>query len=78
MRTATITQKGQITIPKRYRDAFGWTQHTDLTFVEEADGVKIITAKERTTEIVEAMQEVDWQGPTSDELMKESRAEKLP
>lgn len=30
-----ITVKGQVTIPKKYREKYGLTPHTDVDFVEE-------------------------------------------
>jgi len=45
MATATITSKGQITIPKEVRDALGVGTGDRVEFVAEADGVyKVIAA----------------------------------
>lgn len=40
-----MTIKGQITIPKDLRDAFGWGPGDELVFVREADGVKLMAMK---------------------------------
>lgn len=37
MKSATITAKGQITIPKRVRDALGLKEHDQVVFVVEGD-----------------------------------------
>jgi AbrB family looped-hinge helix DNA binding protein len=36
--------KGQITVPKALRDAFGWKVGTRIDFVREADGVRLVRA----------------------------------
>jgi AbrB family looped-hinge helix DNA binding protein len=49
MKTSRLTVKGQITVPKELRDAFGWTPHTELQFQRVADGVKLMRSpRERT------------------------------
>lgn len=40
-----MTIKGQVTIPKELRDAFGWAPGEEVTFVREADGVKLLAKK---------------------------------
>lgn len=40
-RTSTISQKGQVTIPKELRDDFGIRAGDRLEFVAEADGIKV-------------------------------------
>lgn len=70
-----LTQKGQITVPKKFRDAFGWTRETELTFVEAADGVKIVEVQKSASAILEKMKKTRWKGPSADELMKETRSE---
>ncbi|MEO0413740.1 MAG: AbrB/MazE/SpoVT family DNA-binding domain-containing protein [Verrucomicrobiota bacterium] len=70
---AGLTQKGQITIPKRFRDRFGWDQQTELTFVEEQDGVRIVEVSDKAAATIDAMTKVEWQGPSADELLKITR-----
>jgi antitoxin PrlF len=45
MKMSRLTIKGQITVPKDLRDAFGWPPHTELEFHRLADGVKLTRAK---------------------------------
>ena len=45
MKTSTMTVKGQVTVPKELRDAFGWKAGSEVAFVREKDGVKILRAK---------------------------------
>ena len=43
---ATITSKGQVTIPKRIRDEFGLTEGTEIEFIIEEDGTIRVQPKE--------------------------------
>lgn len=45
MHKSRVTIKGQITIPKDLRDAFGWGPGEELVFVREPDGVKLVGLK---------------------------------
>ena len=45
MHKSRMTIKGQITIPKDLREAFGWGPGEELTFVREPDGVKLLALK---------------------------------
>jgi AbrB family looped-hinge helix DNA binding protein len=57
MKTSTMTVKGQVTVPKELRDAFGWKAGDEVEFVREQDGVKILAAKRRRKgqEVVERL-----------------------
>jgi len=37
----TITQKGQVTIPKKFRDKFNWKAGTKLRFLIDDDGLRV-------------------------------------
>jgi len=39
--TMKLTIKGQVTIPKKYRQRYGLDPHTEIVFEEAADGVLI-------------------------------------
>ncbi len=39
-----ITSRGQVTIPQNVRDAAGLLPHTEVEFVVERDGVRILKA----------------------------------
>lgn len=43
---ATITSKGQVTIPKRIRDELGLTAGTEVEFIIEEDGTIRVQPKE--------------------------------
>ena len=75
MTASHLTQKGQITVPKAARDAMGWTQQTPLTFIQEADGVKIVEVSRSPSVILEQMKAVHWHGPTADEIRELTRSE---
>lgn len=42
-----MTVKGQVTVPKELRDAFGWKDGDEVAFLKETDGVRIVRAPER-------------------------------
>jgi AbrB family looped-hinge helix DNA binding protein len=75
MKSTLLTQKGQVTVPKELRDAFGWKQNTELTFIKESDGVKIVAALKGPEAIIEKMKGTKWVGPFTDELLAETRSE---
>jgi len=75
VKTTLLTQKGQITIPKELRDAFGWKQSSELAFVKEADGVKIVAVADKPGAVIEKMKRVHWIGPSADQLLAETRSE---
>ena len=39
-----ITSKGQVTIPQEIRERFGLLPHTEVDFIVEEDGVKLLKA----------------------------------
>ncbi|MCF6313259.1 MAG: AbrB/MazE/SpoVT family DNA-binding domain-containing protein [Verrucomicrobiales bacterium] len=75
MKSTLLTQKGQVTVPKELRDAFGWKKNTELTFVKESDGVRIVEVQKGPAAIIEKMKKAKWIGPSTDELLSETRSE---
>ena len=76
MKTSTMTVKGQVTVPKDLRDAFGWKVGDEVAFLREVDGVKIIRAprRRRGRAIVERLRQAPWnQKLTTDGLMAMTR-----
>ncbi|MEM1158824.1 MAG: AbrB/MazE/SpoVT family DNA-binding domain-containing protein [Verrucomicrobiota bacterium] len=73
-----ITQKGQVTIPKKFRDRFGLTPNTEVRF-EEVDGeVRIVAEKSRSEKMKEWIEQVKGSadsGMTTDEIMQLTRGE---
>lgn len=71
---ATITSKGQVTIPKRFRDALDLTEGTELEFVLEEDGSLRVRAKkpamERLRDVRDQLSEHDVD---IEEMRRESR-----
>jgi AbrB family looped-hinge helix DNA binding protein len=59
MKTSTMTVKGQVTVPKEMRDAFGWRAGDEVAFVREKDGVKILPVerRHRKRDVVERLRE---------------------
>lgn len=62
MKTSTMTVKGQVTVPKELRDAFGWEVGDEVEFRREKDGVKIVRATRRGKgrAVVERLKEAPW------------------
>ena len=62
MKTSTMTVKGQVTVPKEFRDAFGWKAGDAVGFLPEKDGVKIVRARRRRKghEVVERLRLAPW------------------
>lgn len=54
---ATVTSKGQVTIPKRIRDQIGLTPGTELEFVLEADGTIRVRPKRPPLERLRGVKE---------------------
>ena len=40
-----ITSKGQVTIPKKWREKFGFWPGSEVDFIPEEDGLKIVKKK---------------------------------
>ena len=74
-----LTVKGQVTLPKPFRDALGWTTRTKLAFIREGDGVKIVAANGEGDDPGEALVKRMWgigtSGMTTDEIMAMTRGE---
>lgn len=49
MPTATLTSKGQITVPKSVRHALGLHTGTKVDFVPVADGFKVVPLRDETS-----------------------------
>ena len=75
----TITTKGQVTVPKEFRDAFGWKPGDKLAFEKDRDGVRItrapaLTRGQRMVEALRKMKFID-DGRTTDEILRDWRSE---
>jgi antitoxin PrlF len=76
MKTSTMTVKGQVTVPKELRDAFGWKVGDEVAFLREGDGVKLIRAPQRRRgrAVVERLKNAPWNRKlTTDRLMTLTR-----
>lgn len=75
----TITTKGQVTVPKEFRDAFGWRPGDKLAFERDRDGVRITKAPALTRgqRMVEAIRKMKFRddGRTTDEMLSDTRSE---
>jgi antitoxin PrlF len=69
--TATISEKGQVTIPKELRDDFGIRKGDRLVFSAERDGIKI--RKQVNIDALEALRGSIRLPASVDELIDEMR-----
>jgi AbrB family looped-hinge helix DNA binding protein len=76
-KSSALTRKGQITLPKTLRDAFGWKTGTRLAFVREPDGIKIVPAGEEHPgeALVRRSLGIATVRVTTDEVMRLTRGE---
>lgn len=70
-----ITSKGQITIPKEFRESLGFLPHTDVEFERVNGELRIRKTKKtaRGNKIIEAMAGKSSLGMSTDEIMKLTR-----
>lgn len=70
---ATITSKGQVTIPKRIRDRFGFEEGTEVTFLVRGDEVVLLPKTDEPLEQLKGLRDsIRFQGDELEEMMKES------
>ena len=72
-----ITSKGQITIPKQYREALGLLPHTDVEFERVGDELRIRKAKDsiRGQRLIDSMAGKSTTAFSTDEIMKLTRGD---
>jgi AbrB family looped-hinge helix DNA binding protein len=72
-----LTIKGQVTIPKKYRQRYGMTPHTEVVFEEAPGGVLIRPAgPDRTEKIRKSLKKVRGiadAGMSTDEILGMTR-----
>lgn len=71
-----MTVKGQVTVPKVFRDAFGWKAGDKVEFVRDEEGLRIVTHRPRSRgeEIVARLRDAPWNRRLStDRLMTMTR-----
>ncbi len=70
-----ITSKGQITIPKEFREALGFLPHTDIEFERVGDELRVRKAKKsiRGKKLIEAMAGKSSVSMSTDEIMRLTR-----
>ncbi len=78
MATSRVTVKGQVTVPKAMRDAFGWRQHTEVRFELLPDGVKITRSDPSGTHGARLVQRLRGKGNrkrSTDQIMALTRGD---
>jgi AbrB family looped-hinge helix DNA binding protein len=74
-----VTSKGQVTIPKPIRDAFGLLPGTEVEFVSDDEGIRVRksrTGRRRGEEVVEHLRESGKNFTmTTEEIMRLTRGE---
>lgn len=68
-----ITSKGQVTIPKDLRDRFGLLPDTEVEFLAEESGVRIVKARGRGSGVVDRLRGTADGGLSTDEIMALTR-----
>ncbi len=71
-----MTVKGQVTVPKEFRDALGLRPGDEVEFVPEPGGVKLMRARRRRKgeEVVERLRRAPWDRKlTTERLMALTR-----
>ena len=67
-----IMEKGQITIPKKYRDKYGITRNTELEFIPKEEGLLLVKKTARTSALRQLYGILKKPGST-DRFIKEIR-----
>lgn len=74
-----ITAKGQVTIPGRLREKFALLPDTDVDFVEDEDGVRIVKSTsgrpDRATRALGLLKGSATTSMTTDEIMELTRGD---
>ncbi|MDA0909703.1 MAG: AbrB/MazE/SpoVT family DNA-binding domain-containing protein [Proteobacteria bacterium] len=72
-----ITSKGQITIPKEFREALGLLPHTDVQFERVGDELRVRKAEKsvRGKNLLEAMAGKSTISMSTNEIMQLTRGE---
>ena len=68
-----IGERGQVTIPKKYRHRFGLSPSTDVEFVEEAGQLVLKKAKKESHPIGKYVGVLKGKGLRSDDLVEAMR-----
>jgi AbrB family looped-hinge helix DNA binding protein len=79
MNVSRITSKGQVTVPKHFRDQLGWKAGDELEFIHANGGLQIVMAAhhQRGATAVRRLGAVKWKKKLStDQLMKITRGHK--
>ena len=78
MHTSRLTVKGQITIPKELREAFGWKPGDEVVLIREADGVKLVAseaARKPGVALVARLRGKGTRSRTTDEILSLTRGD---
>ncbi len=73
-----ITSKGQVTIPKKWREKFGFWPGREVDFIPEEDGLKIVkkkTAPGRGEVLIQHMRGRGTVKLSTDEILALTRGE---
>ena len=68
-----IGERGQVTIPKKYRNRFGFAPATDIELVEQAGRLVLMKAKKESHPIGKYVGVLKGRGLRSDDLVEAMR-----
>lgn len=73
-----VTSKGQITIPQEYREQYGLLPHTEVDFIPDVRGLKLVKSKTkrlRGDRLIEHMRGRGDGKLTTEQIMRLTRGE---
>jgi len=70
---AKITEKGQVTIPKRYRDKYGLRNNVEVQFIEKKGFLALVKASAGRTAFHEVVGVLAQDSGSTDLVMKRLR-----
>lgn len=68
-----VTQKGQVTIPQRIREALGIRAGSEVRFELEGDAARLVPARDDTAEAIDRMRGAGDVDLTTDEILALTR-----
>jgi AbrB family looped-hinge helix DNA binding protein len=69
-----VGERGQVTIPKKLRIRYGLDEHTEVEFVDEGDGIRIVKSERGVDRFAKVRGSIKLEpGQTVDDYIEEIR-----
>ena len=65
-----ISERGQVTIPKEYREQFGFLPNTEVEFIPQNNQLVLVRKRSTKTQAIRAMRGRKKTGMTTHQLMR--------